>query len=98
MNSHANRFSERENEVIELLLQGKSNKQIALLLGISASTVEYHLKNIYKKLQVSSRTEAVLRLGKSVGSDNTSGLGKSTVEMNGETTMASNLFQHGGFP
>lgn len=78
-------FSERENEVTELLLQGKSNKQIALALGISASTVEYHLKNIYKKLQVSSRTEAVLRLGKSIGSDNTSKLGKSTVEMDGES-------------
>jgi DNA-binding CsgD family transcriptional regulator len=77
-------FSERENEVIELLLQGKSNKQIALSLGISASTVEYHLKNVYKKLQVNSRTEAVLRLGKSIGNDTSGELGKSTVEINGE--------------
>jgi len=38
-------FSEREKEVTELLLQGKSNKQIALALGVSASTVEYHLTN-----------------------------------------------------
>ena len=78
-------FSEREKEVTELLLQGKSNKQIAMSLGISASTVEYHLKNIYKKLQVNSRTEAVLVLGKSTGGDITSTFGKSTVEMNGET-------------
>ena len=85
MNNDMTPFSERENEVTELLLQGKSNKQIALALGISASTVEYHLKNIYKKLQVSSRTEAVLRLGKSIGSDNTGKLGKSTVEMDGES-------------
>lgn len=77
-------FSEREKEVTELLLQGKSNKQIALALGISASTVEYHLKNVYKKLQVNSRIEAVLLLGKSIGSNITSNLGKSTVEMNGE--------------
>jgi DNA-binding CsgD family transcriptional regulator len=77
-------FSEREKEVTEFLLQGKSNKQIALALGISASTVEYHLKNIYKKLQVNSRTEAVLLLGKSTGSNITSELGKSTVEINGE--------------
>ncbi len=48
-------FSKREKEVIELLLQGKSNKQIALALGVSQNTVEYHLKNIYKKLQVNSR-------------------------------------------
>lgn len=80
-----NQFSQREKEVTELLLQGKSNKQIALSLGISASTVEYHLKNIYKKLQVTSRTEAVLQLGKSTGSNITSALGKSTVEMKGET-------------
>ncbi len=65
-------------------MQGKSNKQIAMALGISASTVEYHLKNVYKKLQVNSRTEAVLRLGKSVGGNVTSELGKSTVEMNGK--------------
>lgn len=78
-------FSKREKEVTELLMQGKSNKQIALVLGISASTVEYHLKNIYKKLQVNSRTEAVLRLGKSIGGNVTSTLGKSTVEMNGKT-------------
>lgn len=77
-------FSEREKEVTELLLQGKSNKQIALALGISVSTVEYHLKNVYKKLQVNSRTEAVLLLGKSIGGKITSNLGKSTVEMNGE--------------
>jgi len=80
-----NQFSGREKEVTDLLLQGKSNKQIALALGISASTVEYHLKNVYKKLQVSSRTEAVLRLGKSTGADSAAELGKSTVEINAET-------------
>jgi DNA-binding CsgD family transcriptional regulator len=83
--SDNNQFSKREKEVTELLLQGKSNKQIALALSVSASTVEYHLKNIYKKLQVNSRTEAVLRLGKSIGSNIMGELGKSTVEMNGET-------------
>ena len=77
-------FSQREQEVTEFLMQGKSNKQIALALGISASTVEYHLKNIYKKLQVNSRTEAVIRLGKSIGGNVTSELRKSIVETNGE--------------
>ncbi len=85
MNNDTTQFSEREKEVAGLLLQGKSNKQIALALGISASTVEYHLKNIYKKLQVSSRTEAVLLLGKSIGDDSMGELGRSTVEMNGES-------------
>ncbi|MCA1900228.1 MAG: LuxR C-terminal-related transcriptional regulator, partial [Chloroflexi bacterium] len=83
--SDNSQLSKREKEVIELLLQGKSNKQIAFALGVSASAVEYHLKNIYKKLQVNSRTEAVLRLGKSVGGNVTGELGKSTVEMNGDT-------------
>jgi DNA-binding CsgD family transcriptional regulator len=61
------KLSKRENEVIELLLQGKSNKQIAEMLGISASTVEFHLKNIFAKLEVHSRTEVILKLGKSTG-------------------------------
>jgi DNA-binding CsgD family transcriptional regulator len=47
MCTNTSQFSGREKEVTGLLLQGKSNKQIALALGISASTVEYHLKNIY---------------------------------------------------
>jgi hypothetical protein len=42
------------------------------------------LSNIYKKLQVNSRTEAVLRLGKSTGQDSSSAPGKSTVEIKGE--------------
>ncbi len=54
-------FSSREKEVVELLLQGKSIKQIALVLGISEGTTEYHLKNVDKKPQVNSRTAAVLR-------------------------------------
>jgi len=58
-----NQFSERENDVIELLLQGKSNKQIAQKLIITESTVESHLTKIYAKLQVSSRAEAIIKLG-----------------------------------
>ncbi len=55
-------FSEREREVVDFLLQGKSNKQIALALGISNRTVEFHLSHIYAKLQVTSRVEAILKL------------------------------------
>ena len=67
MMTHTNYLSKREKEVVGLLLQGKSNKQIALALGISNSTVEFHLKNVYAKLQVNSRAEAILKLGKSIG-------------------------------
>jgi len=55
-------LSPRENEVTDLLLLGKSNKQIALSLGVSERTVEFHLKNIYIKMQVGSRVELILKL------------------------------------
>jgi DNA-binding CsgD family transcriptional regulator len=55
-------LSRREYEVVALLLEGKSNKQIATILDISISTVEFHLTNIYAKLGISSRTEAILLL------------------------------------
>ncbi|MBK8780965.1 MAG: helix-turn-helix transcriptional regulator [Anaerolineales bacterium] len=49
-----NELSKREQEVVQHLLEGKSNKLIALSLGFSDRTVEFHLKNIYTKLQVST--------------------------------------------
>jgi DNA-binding CsgD family transcriptional regulator len=67
MKAQSKNLSKREKEVVELLLQGKSNKQIALALNITESTVEFHLKNVYAKLQVVSRAEAILKLGKSIG-------------------------------
>ncbi|PKN94783.1 MAG: hypothetical protein CVU44_02960 [Chloroflexi bacterium HGW-Chloroflexi-6] len=50
MNIDSDQFSEREKDVAKLLLQGKANKKIALELGISGRTVEFHLSNIYAKL------------------------------------------------
>jgi DNA-binding CsgD family transcriptional regulator len=55
-------FSQRERQIIELLLQGKTNKEIALLLQISRRTVEFHASNIYAKLGVHTRTEVILRV------------------------------------
>lgn len=72
-------FTERENDVIGLLLRGKSNKQIAFALGISKSTVEFHLKHIYQKLGVSSRAEAILVLSKSELGDSTGGRPEGTL-------------------
>lgn len=65
MSIDSSQFSEREKDVIKLLLQGKSNKHIALELGISNRTVEFHLGNIYSKLGVTSRTETFLKLSES---------------------------------
>ncbi|GIW61078.1 MAG: hypothetical protein KatS3mg087_2144 [Patescibacteria group bacterium] len=73
-------LSRREKEVVILLLQGKSNKQIALSLEVSERTIEFHLKNVYTKLQVNSRVELILKLGKTtVGF--TEKLGESTVDV-----------------
>ena len=81
-----NPLSNREWEVVKLLLQGKSNKLIALSLGISDRTVEFHLKNIYAKFQVRSRIELILKLGNATGGLETTKLGHSTVAKNAEVT------------
>jgi DNA-binding NarL/FixJ family response regulator len=51
----------REIEVLERVAQGLTNRAIGMQLGISDRTVQGHLANVYSKLQVSSRTEAVTK-------------------------------------
>lgn len=51
----------REQEVLRLAARGMTNRAIGLSLGISDRTVQGHLANIYAKLQVNSRTEAVTK-------------------------------------
>jgi len=53
-------LTEREREILGLLAQGLSNKAIATQLYLSVRTVEGHLANIYSRLSVHSRTEAML--------------------------------------
>ena len=53
-------LTEREREILDLLAQGLSNKMIAAKLYLSVRTVEGHLANIYSRLGVHSRTEAML--------------------------------------
>ena len=55
-------LSRRERDVVHLLLEGKSNKQIAVEMEVTESTVEFHLTNLHSKLCVGSRAEAILRL------------------------------------
>jgi len=52
-------LTEREQDVLNLVVQGQSNQQIADSLVISLATVKAHISNILSKLQVSSRAEAI---------------------------------------
>ena len=54
-------LSPREREILDLLARGYTNKEIADLLSIAFQTVHTHVRNIYSKLHVRSRTEAVAK-------------------------------------
>lgn len=59
-------LTQREQDILSLLVEGMSNKEIASTLHVSARTVNFHLDNLYSKLGVNTRTEAVveaIRLG-----------------------------------
>jgi DNA-binding NarL/FixJ family response regulator len=57
----AGRLTPREQQVIELVSQGLTNKQIGQTLFITEATVKVHVRKICQKLGVRSRTEAALR-------------------------------------
>jgi DNA-binding NarL/FixJ family response regulator len=57
----ADRLTDREVEVLELVTAGLRNKEIAARLGISENTAKYHLRNILEKLHAESRTELAAR-------------------------------------
>jgi LuxR family maltose regulon positive regulatory protein len=54
-------LSARERSIVELIAQGQSNKEIARTLGISPETVKTYVKNIFVKLNVDKRAQAVAR-------------------------------------
>lgn len=54
-------LSDREREVLELVMHGHGNKAIADRLGVTVAAVKWHLQHIYEKLHVHSRTEAALK-------------------------------------
>jgi len=54
-------LSQREIEVLRLMAEGRSNHEIAAKLIIAVSTVKSHINNIFSKLGVASRTQAVAR-------------------------------------
>lgn len=63
-------LSDREREVLELIARGKPNSEIARALVVSPKTVRNHVSNIFTKLQISDRSEAIVRARKAgLGSD-----------------------------
>ena len=51
-------LTRRESEVLSWVVEGKTNRETAIILGLSARTVQIHLKNVYRKLGVETRTAA----------------------------------------
>ncbi|MNC59542.1 Transcriptional regulatory protein LiaR [compost metagenome] len=54
-------LSERETEVLQLMAQAMTNKKIARTLGVSPETVKWHIKNLFAKLNVAGRVEAIAK-------------------------------------
>jgi DNA-binding NarL/FixJ family response regulator len=57
-------ITDRETEIVSLLLEGKSNKDIAQELYVEEVTIKKHLQNIFKKFSVKSRAELIVLLKK----------------------------------
>lgn len=56
----AHLYTKREYEVLQLLTEGKSNREIAEVLNISEKTVKNHISSLFKKMKVNARTQAVV--------------------------------------
>tara|TARA_R110001583_G_scaffold15498_9_gene63797 strand:- start:1333 stop:1953 length:621 start_codon:yes stop_codon:yes gene_type:complete len=55
-------FSNRENQIIDFLCKGATYKMIAEKLFVTTSTINFHIQNIYLKLNVNSKSEALIKL------------------------------------
>ncbi len=60
-NTEAFNLTKRETEIVQLVAKGLANKEVAADLTIGVETVRVHLKHIYEKLHVRSRTEAAMK-------------------------------------
>jgi DNA-binding NarL/FixJ family response regulator len=63
-------LTDREREVLEMVMHGLGNKAIADRLGVTIAAVKWHLQHIYGKLHVHSRTEAALKFTQAQGPEN----------------------------
>jgi DNA-binding NarL/FixJ family response regulator len=64
--SSGNTLTARESEIVRLIDQGLSNKEIAVRLGIEVATVKNHVHNLLEKLRVHRRAEAAARLRRTI--------------------------------
>ena len=67
----ASQLSPRQREILDLVAEGRTSKEIAVVLGISESTVNWHLANAFERLGASSRAEAVALAIRSNGAERT---------------------------
>lgn len=67
--SHSKFFSNRELQCIELIMQGKSTKEIAKILELSCRTVEHYIANIKDKLNVKTKAELMVKVNEWLASD-----------------------------
>lgn len=61
MPARNSQFSKRQSEILKLVSEGKTDKEIASDLGIAEETVGSHLRVVFSRLRVRSRIQAVLR-------------------------------------
>jgi DNA-binding NarL/FixJ family response regulator len=55
-----NSLSARETEIVKLIAEGRSNREISALLGLSEKTIKNHISRIFAKLHITARTQAVV--------------------------------------
>ena len=61
---HISQLTEKEKQIIDLLLQGKTNKEIGKELGLAEQTIKYYLNQLFKKTGCSNRTALIGFLSK----------------------------------
>lgn len=54
-------LTDREQRVMDLIIEGKSNNEIAAELEVSVNTIKTHLRHVFRKLEVENRTQASVR-------------------------------------
>ena len=55
------RLTRREQQVLSLIVEGHSSKEVASILDVSKRTIDFHLDNLYQKLGVTNRMQALQR-------------------------------------